>query len=320
MKNSRRNFLRKTTILAASPLLLNHLIACKSEGKKAVTDVNDFKIKEFGIQLWTVKEDMAKDPKATLKAVADAGYKYVESFGGEQGIFWGMKPEEFKGYLESLGLSARSSHCDPSFTLDPKTEDDFKKLAADAASVGMKYLINPFPGEMKTADEWKKVAEGLNRQGEITKAAGLKMAYHNHHFEFLATEGSDLLPETILLEGTNAELVDYELDLYWIVKAGQNPEEWLSKYKNRFKLCHVKDLFSKERIAEIEKNETKQGDFWPLGASTFLGNGTIDFAALLPVAQANGVENFIVEQERFDNSTPLQDIVKDAEYMKKFVG
>jgi sugar phosphate isomerase/epimerase len=276
-------------------------------------------IKEFGIQLWTLKEDMAKDPKATLKAVAEAGYKQIESFTGEKGIFWGMKAEEFKKYITDLGLNMISSHIDPSFTQKISApNDDFQKLVNEAAKVGVKYLINPFPGEFKTSEEWKKTAEGLNMQGVICKSAGLTMGYHNHHFEFLPT-ADGMIPEQYLLDNTDKDLVKFELDLYWVVKAGQDPIKWLNANKGRIHLVHVKDLHKKERLQEIEMSEKpEEGAFWPAGASTTLGNGQINFPEVLKVANETGVKYFIVEQERFDNSTHLLDIKKDAQYMKTF--
>lgn len=323
----RRFFLRQAGIYAATPLVLNQITSCtpssKTEEKMAdstaISALAEPSIKEFGIQLWTVKEDMAKDVKATLKAVSDYGYSFVESFspkGAE--IFWGMKPKDFKTYLDSINLKILSSHCDPAFTMDIKTEKVFRQLVDDAASIGMKYLINPFLGELKTQDDWKKAIEGFNRQGEICSKAGLRFAYHNHHFEFKKfADGST--PQQMMLEGTDPKLVDFELDLYWVVKAGENPEEWLKKYSNRFKLCHIKDHNTDEKQKEIETKEKPTDDFWPVGASCNLGTGKIDFATILSTARANGMEYYIVEQERFDAGTRLQSIKADADYMKKLV-
>lgn len=319
MKQSRRNFLLKTGLFAVSaPILGQSLLSCTSATKTTeVTDtLSGTGIDKFGIQLWTVKEDMAKDPLATLKALSSDGYKQIESFGGDKGIFWGYTPTEFKKILDDLGLEIVSSHVNPAYTTDLSLEEEFKKLSADAASIGVKYLINPFPGELKTDAEWQKVAEGLNKQGQITKAAGLKTGYHNHHIEFLPTaEGS--IPEELLLKGTDKDLVDFELDLYWNIKAGQQPADWFTNYADRYKLVHVKDLYKAEKVAEIEAAEKAEG-FWPAGASTTIGNGRIDFPTILKDAKNHGVEYFIVEQERFDDSTPLQDVKKDAEYMKSF--
>ena len=318
MKLSRRIFLKKSGLISlSSPLILNGLVSCNSKSETQ-NEVVTNGIEQFGIQLWTIKEDMAADPKGTLKALADYGYKQIESFTGDKGIFWGMTAKDFKTYLGDLGLEIISSHVNPDFTSKPETEEEFKKLADEAASIGIKYLINPFPGEtLKTEDDWKKISEGLNRQGQISKSVGIKTGYHNHHFEFLPTaEGS--LPEEIMLKNTDASLVDFELDLYWIVKAGQDPHKWLKDYSGRFKLVHIKDLFKSERIKEIETTEKPEGGFWPLGASTVLGNGQIDFPNVLKTAKESGVAHFIVEQERFDNSSPFKDSEINANYMKAF--
>lgn len=324
MTFNRRNFIQKAGYLAATPLLVNELLACRSKSSSETTDstkiVNSISgtgIDTYGIQLWTVKEDMAKDAKATLKAIASYGYKQVESCDVGKGIFWGMTAAELKKYQDELGIQMVSSHCNPEFTTDKTKENEFKKLVDDAALVGVKYLLNPFPGEnVKTSDDFKKIAEGLNHQGEITKAAGIRTGYHNHHFEFVPLADGGI-GEEILLNNTDASLVDFELDLYWNVKAGQNPQEWFDKYANRFKLVHIKDLYPAEKVAEIVAKEKPTG-FWPAGASTELGKGRIDFPTILAGAKKAGVEYFIVEQERFDGSTPLNSAKLDADYMKAF--
>ncbi len=324
MNQSRRNFLKNTSLTAiSSPLITWSLSSCKSsssETKKTqiIDDLSGKAIENFGLQLWTVKEEMAKDPKATLKAIAEAGYNQIESFTGDKGVFWGMTPKDFNTFIGDLGMKMISSHINSDFTVKKETENDFKKLVDDAAVVGVKYLINPFPGEnIKTSDQWNKITDGLNRQGEITKASGLKMAYHNHHIEFLPTQDGKI-PEEIMLKGTNADLVDFELDLYWVVKAGQDPEKWLKDYTGRFKLCHIKDLYPKEKVKEILIKEGPEKGFWPIGASCVVGTGSIDFPKILKTAKQKGMEYFIVEQERFDNSTQLQDIKLDGDYMKAF--
>ncbi|HLO43478.1 MAG TPA: sugar phosphate isomerase/epimerase [Leadbetterella sp.] len=320
MKQSRRNFLKQYGLATASaPILLNSLGSCKPKSEQSASTESASilpSIEKFGLQLWTVKEDMAKDVIATLKSISACGYTQIESFTGDKGLFWGFKPVDFKKQLSDLGMTMVSSHINPDFTTKKETEDEFKKLVDDCASIGVTYVLNPFPGELKTADEWKKVTEGLNRQGEITKAAGVKMGYHNHHIEFVPTSDGSI-PEEIMLKGTDADLVNFELDLYWVIKAGQDPEKWLKNYANRFKLVHVKDLYKEERLKEIEATEKTDDPFWPLGASTILGNGRIDFPKVLKTAKETGVEFFIVEQERFDKSTPLNDIKIDADYMKK---
>ena len=327
MKVNRRNFLRQTGLIAATPLIVNQLWSCtpSSKTEEKTTDstatssiISEPSVKDFGLQLWTVQKEMALDPKGTLKALASYGYKQIESFQGEKGVFWGMTAKEFKTYMDELGMNIISTHCNPEYTMKKETEKEFGKLVDDAASIGMKYLINPFLGSLKTADEWKKAAEGLNRQGEMAAKAGLRVAYHNHNFEFKKfADGT--MPEVILLEGTDPKLVDFEMDIFWVVKAGENPEEWLKKYNNRFKLCHIKDLYKDEKVAELQKNKNEVMILDDVSASCDLGTGKIDFAKILSTSKANGIEYFIVEQERFDNTTPLKAVEADANYMKKLV-
>jgi len=327
MKVNRRNFLRQTGLIAATPLIASELWSCtpsskteeKSSDSTATSSIiSEPSVKEFGLQLWTVKEDLAKDTKGVLKSLASYGYKQIESFQGDKGVFWGMTAKDFKSYMDELGMTIVSTHCNPDYTMKKETEKEFGKLVDDAASIGMKYLINPFLGSLKTADEWKKAAEGLNRQGEMAAKAGLKVGYHNHHFEFKKfADGT--CPEQILLEGTDPKLVDFELDLYWVVKAGEDPEAWFSKYKERFRLCHIKDLYKEDKMKELEAKEKPTDDFWPIGGSTIVGTGRVDFPKILSSAKANGMQYYIVEQERFDGTTPLKAVETDAEYMKKLV-
>lgn len=305
---SRRKFLKASGVSAlAAPALFANLTSCKQPGPKP-----------FGIQLWTVKEDMANDPIATLNALSGYGYRQIESFTGEKGLFWGMTPTEFHNILADLGMEMVSSHVDPRFTIDPASEDDFKKLCDDCASIGVKHIFNPYPGPQASTDHWKRLAEGLNRQGQISKAAGVKSGYHNHHQEFTLTPEGDL-PYAVLVENTDPAGVDFELDLYWAVKAGQDPEKWFREHPGRFSFAHFKDLYKAEKIQELEASDEPRTEEWPVGASTFLGNGQIDFAAILKTGQEAGLQYYLVEQERFDGSTPLEDSRKDAQYMKKLL-
>src|SRR4030095_16914076 len=189
------------------------------------------KLKNFGIQLWSVRDDLAKDPKGVLKQLASYGYKQIESFEGGKGIFWGMSNTEFKSYMDELGMKIISSHCD--------IDKDFEKKAADAASIGMKYLICPYKGPRKSIDDFKKIAEDFNAKGDICKKNGIRFAYHNHDYSFVTIDGQ--IPQDVMLASTNPDTVDFEMDIYWVVTAGADPVAYAEKYKNRFRLCHVKD-------------------------------------------------------------------------------
>lgn len=252
----------------------------------------------FGLQLYTLRDDLPKDPKGVLKQIADMGYKQVEGYERDKGILWGMTPAEFKSYMDSIGLTMVATHYDAG-----TKPEDFEKKVALAAEVGMSYLFFPWEGGNKSIDDYKKYAELFNKNGEICKKHGLRYGFHNHDFSFKAINGE--YPQDILMNNTDPALVDYELDIYWVVAAGQDPEAWLKKYPNRFRSCHLKDR-SKTPVADDGKN------------STDLGTGSIDLAKIAKTAAENGMQYYIVEQEAYPNGTPLEAVKVNAEYMKKF--
>lgn len=287
MNYKRREFLKSGSMLAASFALTPVVSKLISE------DADAAKLDKFGIQLWTVKKALENDPKGVLKQLSSDGYKQIESFEGKKGMFWGMTNTEFKKYMDELGTTIISSHCD--------INKDFEKKVNDAAAIGMKYLLSPYIAVQKTADDYKKIADQFNKCGETCKKAGIRFGYHNHDHDFNKIDNQIALD--IYLQNTDPSLVDYEMDIYWVVTAGQDPEAWLKKYKNRFRLCHIKD-----RI----KNTTERD------ASCILGEGSIDFSKIIKTAKANGVKYYIVEQERYDNTTEMDCAKADAYYLKKF--
>jgi sugar phosphate isomerase/epimerase len=299
MKN-RRKFLQMSAVLGVGSMLpLQFCTSPKEESTEhAETSIGTAQgtLKDFGIQIYSVKEDMAKDAKGTLKSMADFGYTQVEGFDGGKGIFWGMPHKDFKNYMDDLGLAFIASHCN--------TFEGLESLAEQAGEIGMKYLINPYIGAQKSIDEYKKMADAFNKQGEICKQHGLRFAYHNHGYTFTELEGQ--IPQNVLIENTDPELVDFEMDTYWVYTAGHDPEEYIKKYPGRFKLGHVKD---------------KSGDlpFEEANGSTLIGSGIMNFASILRTGKDNGMDYFIVEQERFEGTNPMEAAEKNAQYMKSFV-
>ena len=284
MNNSRRNFLRNSALagLALTVPFRNELLAMANKQNK------------FGIQLWSVKDALAKDPVAVLKHLAASGYKQIESFEGDKGIFWGMKNTEFKKTLDGLGMKIVSAHCD--------NTKDFDRKAAEAAEIGMKYLICPYKGPQKSIDDYKHFADEFNTSGEIAQKHGIRFAYHNHDYSFVNMNGE--VPQDIMIELTNPETVDFEMDMYWTVAAGVDPIAYMKKFPNRFKLVHVKDLV---------KTNTAEGH-----ESCVIGKGTIDYKTLLPQATKQGVAYFIIEQEAYTGTNELDAAKDDAAYMKTF--
>ena len=251
------------------------------------------KLKSFGLQLYTLREDLPKDPKAVLKQIASFGYKQIESYEGKDGMFWGMGHTGFKKYMDELGMTIISSHCD--------ITNNFERKANEAAAIGMKYLFCPWKGPQKKLDDYKKFAGEFNVCGEICRKAGIRFGYHNHDYSFKELEGE--LPQDVMMKGTNPDTVDFEMDIYWVVATGHNPIDWFNKYPNRFRACHVKDR-AKNPGTDNGKN------------SIDLGAGSIDFSKILKAGAKSGMQYFIVEQEAYPIGTPLQSVQKNAAYMK----
>ena len=248
-------------------------------------------IPDYGLQLYSVRDIIGADPKGVLKKIAGFGYKKIEGYQGDKGIFWGMTPKEFKAYMDELGMTYVSSHAD--------TTKNLEKTATEAAEAGLSYILQPYIGPQKTIAEWQKRAEEFNKRGEICKKAGIKFGYHNHDYSFKELDGK--IPQEILLDNTDKSLVVYELDLMWSEVAGADSAAHLKKYAGRYELCHIKDFVREPKVE-----------------STDIGKGGVDFPSLLKVASDSGVTQFIVEQEEYPGPV-LTSISNDADYMKKFV-
>lgn len=244
---------------------------------------------DFGLQLYTLRDVIAEDPEATIRQVADFGYTQLESYDGPMGMWWGMGTTGYKNLLDELGMSPISSHAN--------VFEEFERKANEAAEVGLTFIVCPWVGPQETMDDFRRIADQFNEMGEIANNLGLRFAYHNHAYSFEELEGE--LPQDVMMNITDPELVEYQMDIYWVVAAGHDPAEWMQKYPGRFTTCHVKDL------AQGEEPE-----------STVLGTGSIDYKQLLPVSQEYGMEGFIVEQEAYTGTTPIDAIRANAEYMK----
>jgi sugar phosphate isomerase/epimerase len=284
--NNRRNFIKNTSLLALSiPLFKNGLFASPR------------KLPVLGIQLYMVKEDMAKDTRGTLKQLGAMGYTQIESYGGDKGMFWGMANKEFQNLANSFGLTLVSSH----YNDEP---GGFEKQAEKAAEIGMKYLICPWKGPQKSMDNFKRFADEFNRNGEICKKHGMRFGYHPHDYPYKKVDGH--LPIDVLLANTDKELVDFQMDYYYTVTQGQRPEEYIKKHPHRFKLCHMRDVL-KQRLPKGSEEES----------ACDLGQGIINYPHLLSAALNDGMKYFFVEQSRFYHETPLQSAKVNIDYLKR---
>lgn len=283
---NRRTFIKNSGLLAmAIPF-----------NKMPLTGLNAGKLPAFGIQLYMVKDAMEKDTPGTLKQLGEMGYTQIESYGGRKGMFWGMSNIEFKKLANGYGLNLVSSHYNDG-------EIIFEKQVETAAEIGMKYLICPWKGPQKSIDDFKHIAEDFNRRGEICNIHGIRFAYHPHDYPYKKIGGQ--LPINVLLDNTDKNLVDYQMDFYYTVTEGQSPAAYLNKYKNRFRLCHMRDVL-KHRLPAGDKDES----------ACDLGQGIIDYPHLLNVAVKDGMEYFFVEQSRYFHETELQSAAVNARYLK----
>lgn len=247
-----------------------------------------------GLALYTVRDAMTKDAKATLQSVAQAGYVNIESAGYNNGKFYNLSPVEFKALLNELKLTPISAH------QGTVTFDNVDQQIADLKAVGFKYFVIPVPPmgtftfdpatrKMGMKGGAKALAETLNKLGAKCKAAGLELLYHNHDFEFSKDEEGNVVLD-YLLEHCDKSVVNFQMDLYWVTKAGQDPVAYFKRYPGRFKLWHVKDMDDQGRFAPV-------------------GKGHIDFKRILANKKLSGMQYYYVEQDMCFNETPLEAIL-----------
>jgi sugar phosphate isomerase/epimerase len=247
-----------------------------------------------GLQLYTVRDLLPKDFDGTLGKVRAAGYTEVEAAG-----YYGRTAPQFRAAMDKAGLHCVSTHHSMS-ELSPKLDSIIEYDHA----LGVDYIVCPSPtrrnpslkGKLDLAD-WRWAAGELNRIGEKVKAAGMIFGYHNHTPEFGTESGVVFYDE--LLRLTDPKLVVFEMDCGWVIAAGRNPLDYLSKTPERFPLIHVKDIV-KGANGEVH--------------STVLGRGPTDYAPILRAATS--LKHYFIEQEDFDMD-PIEAIRLDAEYMKK---
>jgi len=288
----RRNFLN----LGAGALLTSLIV-------KSNTSISlPKKVKDIGLQVYTLRDLMAKDLIGTLQKVAEIGYKNIELFGYAEGKYFGKSIAEMRKITDDLGLSVVSAHylSGQGSNAWGTPVNQWEKAVEDAAKMGQKYMTVAFllPDERKSLNDYKKVADILNKAGEITAKYGITMAYHNHDFEFIPLEGQ--VPMDVLLKNTQADLVKFELDIYWIKKAGLDPIQFFKQNKGRVPLWHVKDM------------EKESGDFAPVG------DGVIDWMSIFKEEKTAGLTHFFVEQDNHKYGTPLENIEKSLKWLRSF--
>jgi sugar phosphate isomerase/epimerase len=229
------------------------------------------KLKKVGLQLYTVRDLMKADLPGTLRKVAQIGYKEVEFAG-----YYGRSPAQIKALLKQNGLTSPSSH----IGLDILEKDSVRAFA-DAKAIGHSWVTVPYIPEerRKTMDDWNKIIDLLNQLGPQAKAAGLRLAYHNHDFEIRPVNG--VRPLDVMLDKTDPSLVDFEMDLYWVIFGGGDPSDFFNRHPKRFAMVHVKD--------SAGPPDNKMVD---------VGKGTIDFPKIFAQSDKAGIKHYFVEHDQ----------------------
>jgi len=277
--SSRRKFLKQTGKFAAGSMLLPSISKALSPQK----------VMNPGVQLYTFRKEMLADATGTLKQIAALGIKQIESAGSDKGYYYGLKPREMKQVCSDLGMTLRSGHI--------QVDEKFQQTISDAVDAGQEYLIcSSLPAKGQTVDNYKKTAAAFNLSGEACKKANLKFGYHNHDYEFEQENGKVLYD--VLVENTDAALVNLEMDLGWVIAAGKDPVTYFNNFPGRFPLWHLKDM-------DLVKKHSVE-----------FGKGGLDIVKMLSNAKQSGMKYFFIEQEEY-SSSPLESMKENMEYLKK---
>ena len=304
MKVSRRKFLVNSSLTAAGAILFSKNIFAQPTAAPVVS----------GIQLYSVRDEMGKDPLASLKQLAAMGYKNVEHANYVDRKFYGYSAVEFKKILDGLGLKMPSGHTVMNANHWDKAANDFtdawKQTVEDAATVGQKYVISPWldEGLRKNYDDLLGFLDVFNKCGELCKKSGLKFGYHNHNFEFKYSLNNQSIYD-IILQKTDPALVLQQMDIGNMYGAGGRALDLLKKYPGRFESMHVKDEIKSSNKGEMDDDYE----------STILGKGILPVKEIVNLARKiGGTTEFIIEQESYQNKTPMECAQADLAIMKKW--
>ena len=265
MKTSRRTFVKTGALVTLATLVFPRSAFASPEKKGMV-----------GLQLYSVRDDMMKDPVGSLTQLAKMGYVYVEHANYVDRKFYGFSAPEFRKVLDGLGLKMISGHTVMEKQHWDETKKDFsdswKYTVEDAATLGQKWVISPFMDESmrKTYDDFKRYMDVFNKSGELCKKSGMKFGYHNHDFEFSQKLNDEKIFD-IMMKSMNPDLVAMQLDIGNLYNGGAIALDVMSQYPGRFEIIHVKD--------EIEAREGKEKYI-----STILGEGIVNTKKVVDLA------------------------------------
>jgi sugar phosphate isomerase/epimerase len=256
----------------------------------------------IGLQLWTVRNQLEQDPKATLKAVSDAGYKQVE-------LMSVLGSDEIVEIAKDLGMNVRSSFINWESVAAPnENTPTIEEIIEKAKEFDLEYLVFGYIGRSArdTGDKLRAIADRANAAAEKVRMAGMKMSYHNHSFEFEKLDKRTGFE--ILMDGFDEQLINFELDVFWAAIGGWDPVETMKRLGKRVGQVHLKDLKPNMGIIYDEGKV-------PEDAFQEVGDGIIDMKSIMEVAVANGVQQFHVEQDQ--SPDPIVSIGQSIGFIEK---
>lgn len=300
MKTSRRTFIKASTMAIIGTAVLPRSVFASQKQKGII-----------GLQLYSIRGEMSKDPLGSLTQLAEMGYKYVEHANYINRKFYGYAAPEFRKILDGLGLRMISGHTVMRKDHWDETRKDFsdswKLTVEDAASLEQKYVISPSMDDSmrKTYDDMKRYMEIFNKCGELCKKMGMKFGYHNHDFEFSQKLNNEKIFD-IIMRSIDPNLVALQLDIGNLYNGGAIALDIVNQYPGRFENIHVKD-----EITVDSGNEKYE--------STILGKGIVNTEKVVDLAtKIGGTTCYIIEQESYQNKTPMECVKADLEIMRKW--
>ncbi len=299
MNSSRRSFIQNSAVLLAGTALLSKTSFAASKSSEIV-----------GLQLYSVRDDMKKDPLGTLTQLAKFGYKHVEHANYIDRKFYGYTAIEFKKVLDSLGLEMVSGHTVMGKNHWDNVKKDFsdswKYTIEDAAYMGQKYVISPSMDKSmhQTYDDMLLYMDVFNKCGELCQKSGMKFGYHNHWAEFAESLNGVKLFD-IMMQKLDVTKVVMQLDIGNMYIAGAKALDVIGQYPGKFELIHVKDEIAADTKDKFE--------------SAILGKGILPVKEVLAICRkTGGTKVFIIEQESYQGKAPLDCVKEDLEIIKKW--
>lgn len=271
-------------------------------------------MKQFkvGLQLYSVREDLEKDFEGTLRKVKDMGYDYVEFAG-----FFDKSAEEVKSVLDEIGLIPISVHQGNQLFIEKGIEAvDYLK------TIGFEYCAIPWyeKEKLKGSEAWENTKKEFKAYSDALKAAGIKLLYHNHDFEFEKADGKYKI--NYIYDELGLDVIEPEFDTCWVKYAGEDPCKYIEKYSGHVEVLHLKDFVCKHPGGAVYALIDKNGKEQPASVSDNgfkfvpVGSGVQDFTAILEAAEKAGTEYIIVEQDSSPDRPPLEAVKMSREYLK----